>query len=156
MLKSFLVFIILFVYGCSLVQSEESSQAKESKKSGNDIKIESFDECAAAGYPIMRSYPAKCATKDGRIFTQELNEKNKKKVKTESKAPVNNESQEVAEEEISDKTKSQIQQDLNQNSEAACKDLCGDGQCQQIVCMAVGCPCAETPDSCPSDCASPF
>lgn len=35
----------------------------------------------------------------------------------------------------------------------ACKDQCGDGFCQEIVCMAIGCPCAETPQSCPDDCA---
>ena len=34
----------------------------------------------------------------------------------------------------------------------ACKDLCGDGICQEIVCMAIGCPCAESPTSCPKDC----
>ncbi len=34
----------------------------------------------------------------------------------------------------------------------ACKDLCGDGTCQEMVCMALGCPCAETPQSCPQDC----
>jgi len=34
----------------------------------------------------------------------------------------------------------------------ACADRCGDGQCQEIVCMAVGCPCPETPKSCPKDC----
>lgn len=33
-----------------------------------------------------------------------------------------------------------------------CKDLCGDGKCQEMVCMAVGCPCAETAESCPADC----
>ncbi len=35
---------------------------------------------------------------------------------------------------------------------SACKDLCGDGACQEIVCMAVGCPCAESPKKCPEDC----
>jgi len=34
----------------------------------------------------------------------------------------------------------------------ACKDLCGNGRCEEIVCMAVGCPCAETKGSCPEDC----
>ena len=38
------------------------------------------------------------------------------------------------------------------DARSACKDLCGDGKCQEIVCMAVGCPCAESPKSCPSDC----
>lgn len=33
-----------------------------------------------------------------------------------------------------------------------CKDLCGDGTCEEVVCEAVGCPCAETPESCPEDC----
>lgn len=36
--------------------------------------------------------------------------------------------------------------------EVFCKDLCGDGICQEIVCTAVGCPCPETPESCPQDC----
>lgn len=34
----------------------------------------------------------------------------------------------------------------------ACKDECGNGSCEEMVCMAVGCPCAETPQSCPQDC----
>jgi hypothetical protein len=34
-----------------------------------------------------------------------------------------------------------------------CKDNCGDGQCAEVVCMALGCPCAETPENCPEDCA---
>jgi hypothetical protein len=33
-----------------------------------------------------------------------------------------------------------------------CKDLCGDGICQEIVCLAAGCPCPETPTACPEDC----
>ena len=36
--------------------------------------------------------------------------------------------------------------------EKFCKDYCGDGECAEVVCMAVGCPCAETHDSCPEDC----
>jgi len=35
---------------------------------------------------------------------------------------------------------------------SACKDLCGDGECSEIVCEAVGCPCAEDSESCPIDC----
>ena len=36
--------------------------------------------------------------------------------------------------------------------ERFCKDLCGDGVCQEIVCLAIGCPCSETLESCPEDC----
>jgi hypothetical protein len=34
--------------------------------------INSFDECAAAGYPVMESYPAQCRTPDGRNFVQPI------------------------------------------------------------------------------------
>ncbi len=33
-----------------------------------------------------------------------------------------------------------------------CVDMCGDGTCQKVVCLGEGCPCAETPQSCPVDC----
>lgn len=33
-----------------------------------------------------------------------------------------------------------------------CKDLCGNGTCEEVVCLAIGCPCAETPATCPRDC----
>lgn len=33
-----------------------------------------------------------------------------------------------------------------------CHEWCGDGICNEVVCTAAGCPCAETPDSCPDDC----
>lgn len=32
-----------------------------------------------------------------------------------------------------------------------CKDLCGDGICQEVVCLTIGCPCAETAEGCPQD-----
>ncbi len=33
-----------------------------------------------------------------------------------------------------------------------CEDVCGDGVCTENVCYGIGCPCAETEDSCPEDC----
>lgn len=33
-----------------------------------------------------------------------------------------------------------------------CEDNCGNGVCEEVVCEAVGCPCAETVISCPQDC----
>jgi len=74
-------------------------------------RVGSFEECAAAGYPVMESYPRQCKTPDGRIFVEEI-----------------------------------------MPSEAVCRDLCGDGVCQAVVCMAVGCPCPETKENCPQDC----
>jgi hypothetical protein len=36
---------------------------------------------------------------------------------------------------------------------AVCQHQCGNGQCQEMVCMGSGCPCAETAENCPQDCA---
>ncbi len=33
-----------------------------------------------------------------------------------------------------------------------CQDQCGDGICQEMVCLGQGCPCAESVKSCPADC----
>ncbi|MBU0767180.1 Gmad2 immunoglobulin-like domain-containing protein [Patescibacteria group bacterium] len=36
------------------------------------VTIENFDDCAAAGNPIMESYPQQCRTEDGRLFVQDI------------------------------------------------------------------------------------
>lgn len=40
----------------------------------------------------------------------------------------------------------------NQKTEI-CVDMCGDGVCQEIVCLGSGCPCPETSATCPQDCS---
>ncbi len=42
--------------------------------------------------------------------------------------------------------------ECSKESASTCKYLCGDGVCQEMVCMAIGCPCAESYESCPIDC----
>ncbi len=44
--------------------------------------------------------------------------------------------------------------DSTDEQESICQDMCGDGVCQAIVCLGSGCPCAETADNCPEDCAN--
>ena len=39
-------------------------------------------------------------------------------------------------------------------SGSVCVDNCGNGVCEEVVCLAIGCPCAETAISCPVDCGS--
>ena len=36
--------------------------------------------------------------------------------------------------------------------EPGCKDQCGDGRCDEFVCMSIGCPCPESPETCAEDC----
>jgi len=33
--------------------------------------IDSFEDCAAAGYPIQESFPERCVTPDGQSFTKQ-------------------------------------------------------------------------------------
>lgn len=37
-------------------------------------EVNSFESCAAAGYPVMESYPRQCRTPDGRTYAEELAE----------------------------------------------------------------------------------
>lgn len=37
-------------------------------------KINSFEECTKAGYPIMQTYPAQCRLPDGRNFTEPISQ----------------------------------------------------------------------------------
>ena len=34
--------------------------------------VTNFEECAAAGNPVMESYPRQCRTPDGRVFVEEI------------------------------------------------------------------------------------
>lgn len=41
----------------------------------NDIDlatIQSFEDCEAAGFPVMESYPRQCALPDGRLYAEEI------------------------------------------------------------------------------------
>lgn len=35
-------------------------------------EIDSFEECAAAGYPVLLTYPGQCKTPDGRTFVEQI------------------------------------------------------------------------------------
>ena len=43
--------------------------------------------------------------------------------------------------------------DREGNGTSICEDRCGDGVCQEIVCMGSGCPCAENAQNCSADCS---
>jgi hypothetical protein len=38
------------------------------REEGKILDISTYEECVAAGYPVMESYPTRCATPDGRTF----------------------------------------------------------------------------------------
>lgn len=37
-------------------------------------KINSFDDCVKAGYPVLETYPGQCNLPDGRTFIQQINQ----------------------------------------------------------------------------------
>ena len=88
-------------------------------------QIKCFEECAQAGYPVLKSFPAQCILPDKRRYTQGN--------------PIPS---------IMDG----LTDNKGLNPKPICKNLCGDGRCQEIVCLAEGCPCAESKASCPADC----
>ena len=59
----FIIAFIVVVIGFSFWISSISKQ--------HTTKIQSFDQCAKAGYPIMKSLPPQCITQDGQIFVEE-------------------------------------------------------------------------------------
>ncbi|MEK6963578.1 MAG: hypothetical protein AABX70_04070 [Nanoarchaeota archaeon] len=97
--------------------------------------ITNFEECAQAGGRVYYSYPAKCETQNGKWFTGSRGCQNSNECGLGF-------------------TCQQGKCEIPEQEEKACKDLCGDGQCQEVVCMAIGCPCAERAESCPQDCAT--
>lgn len=50
-------------------------QQKSEQSSQNPTTINSFEECVAAGYPVMESYPEQCAA-NGKSFTKNYDKQN--------------------------------------------------------------------------------
>jgi hypothetical protein len=63
--NSILIRLVIVVQICTLAAC--GSVFQEAEKD-----INSFEECAAAGFPIMKSYPEQCRTPDGRLFVRDL------------------------------------------------------------------------------------
>ncbi|MEX0622179.1 MAG: Gmad2 immunoglobulin-like domain-containing protein [Candidatus Woykebacteria bacterium] len=61
------------------------------RKQTTDTKpsVSNFDECAAAGYSVLESYPARCVTPDGKSFTQDIGNELEKRdlIKIENPRP---------------------------------------------------------------------
>jgi hypothetical protein len=45
---------------------------KQKKVDNQENVVNSFEDCVAAGYPVMESYPERCQASDGRTFTRKL------------------------------------------------------------------------------------
>lgn len=56
-----------------VIKSDKDSQTKTADEQNNEEdEIKNFQECAAAGNPIMETYPARCSAPDGKTFTEDI------------------------------------------------------------------------------------
>lgn len=66
-------YILIAVVGVAIIGGLAWYQLQYSvEQEAIEEQVLSFEDCAAAGFPIMESYPRQCATPDGRIFAEEL------------------------------------------------------------------------------------
>jgi uncharacterized protein YggE len=68
-----IIMIAFFTAGC--LESPGVNGEKETLSMGAPDKIMSFEDCVAAGYPVMESHPRQCKTADGQNFVEVLGEK---------------------------------------------------------------------------------
>ena len=67
-----IIFAMLIITGCDTATEEEPIQSAEVPDEPEQT-INSFEECAEAGNPIMESYPRQCRA-DDQTFTEEIDE----------------------------------------------------------------------------------
>jgi hypothetical protein len=47
-------------------------QRQKSESEGATSFITTFEDCVSAGYPVMESYPRKCTSPEGNIYTEDV------------------------------------------------------------------------------------
>lgn len=65
-----IIFFALFILAIPAIAAFTKGYYVKNTVQPKNIDIASFEECKAAGYPIMESYPEQCRTPDGRSFTR--------------------------------------------------------------------------------------
>ena len=128
--------------------------------------VYNFEECVSAGNAVLKSDPPQCKTSDGRIFTgikgysdQILAQRAAESVSSYEECVARGYAvlKSLPPQCVAPDGRRFIQGQADQTpapqkSRTLCKDLCGNGSCEEMVCLGEGCPCSETPTSCPKDC----
>ena len=76
--KQFILIFLVIIILAAVISLELNVYFKEHRavtSTSTPLAILSFTDCELAGYPIMESYPRKCKTADGKMYTEELKEK---------------------------------------------------------------------------------
>lgn len=141
-LTFFAVALLLLGVGCIF--------ASPAPKPPNVLTVSNFVECAAAGNPIMESYPRQCRTPDGRTFVEVIAAE---PVRCTQEAKLCPDGSAVGRTGPNCAFAPCPSPPRDESPSEICIDVCGNGVCEEIVCLANGCPCAESPQTCPADCA---
>lgn len=69
----FILTVLIIVWGLMTFGLSANTPAQNLDNSASlDVEtIRSFEDCAAAGLPVMESFPRRCNTPDGRVFAEE-------------------------------------------------------------------------------------
>ncbi len=62
--KLLLIFAFITLVSVALVSFQNNQ---------NKVSIQSFEDCVAAGYPVLEIYPEQCNVPDGPSFTRQIN-----------------------------------------------------------------------------------
>lgn len=65
------VFIIILITAITFALILVCIYLTKNNKKGVQV-VSSFEECVAAGYPVLESYPEQCRTPDGKSFTRKI------------------------------------------------------------------------------------
>lgn len=71
--------ICLILLGGAVLWSYQKDSAPDGPNGGNNqVIVNSFQECADRGYPIMESHPRQCRAANGQIFIEDIGNENDK------------------------------------------------------------------------------
>ena len=127
--------ILLLVLGCS-------SAILPKENGPTDYK-----SCVAAGFPVIETDPSQCFAPD------EVFEAPPKIVKSLEQKQPDEAKESITPSGAAGNANASLPTDVAPGpAPESCKNMCGDGVCQQIVCEGTDCPCAEDPVNCTKDC----
>jgi|GEM_PF-4380472 len=137
---------------------EKVKQADEKFREAKDLRSQGDIEGAKEALEDAKSLTREAhqALKDAHRVLMELVHKINQSGESFDPDEINEDEEVEVVEEESEETQEEAGEETEEGTEEEtqeiCEDLCGDGTCQEVVCMGAGCPCAETPDTCPQDC----
>ena len=73
-IKNFIIVILPAILTLFIIFFIVMPKIRENREKNNQFNITNFEECVAAGNPVMESFPRQCATPDGKIFFEEKEE----------------------------------------------------------------------------------